>query len=67
MYDFYKWKLSFDSYKESIPFYYNDYFNSFFKFLQIPQTSQMSIYSVSSERRLFEQNNILAQLVKDLR
>lgn len=36
MYEFYKWKLAFDSYKEGIPVYYNDYFNSFFKFLQIP-------------------------------
>ncbi len=37
MYDFYKWKLAFDNYKEALPAYYNDYFNSFFKFLQIPQ------------------------------
>lgn len=54
MYDFYKWKLAFDSYKEALPTYYNDYFNSFFKFLQIPQQGQVSIYSHSSERRLFE-------------
>lgn len=31
----YKWKLSFDSYRDKLPQYYNDYLNSYLKFLQM--------------------------------
>lgn len=34
-YEFYKWKLAFDTYRDCLPLYYNDYFNSYFKYLQI--------------------------------
>jgi hypothetical protein len=33
--EMYRWKLAFDTFKESLPAYYNDYVNSFIKFLQM--------------------------------
>ena len=57
---FYKWKLAFDSYREALPAYYNDYFNQYFKYLQVPNTPTNSIYGAPSERTLFEQNPHLA-------
>jgi hypothetical protein len=35
MYEVYKWKLGFDSYRDSLPQFYNDYINSYLKFLQM--------------------------------
>ena len=35
-YEFYKWKLALDTYRDGLPLYYNDYLNSYFKYLQIP-------------------------------
>ena len=31
----YKWKLAFDGYRDRLPQYYNDYMNSYLKFLQM--------------------------------
>jgi len=31
--EFYKWKIAFEKYKDGLPPYYNDYLNSYFKFL----------------------------------
>ena len=33
IHEFYEWKLAFDQYREALPAFYNDYFNSYFKFL----------------------------------
>lgn len=33
MLEVYKWKLNFDSYRDKLPQYYNDYLNSYLKFL----------------------------------
>lgn len=30
-----KWKLSYDAYKDKLPTLYNDYLNSFFKYLNV--------------------------------
>jgi len=35
MQEMFRWKLAFDAYKDSLPVYYNDYLNSFIKFLQM--------------------------------
>jgi hypothetical protein len=32
-YEFYKWKIAFDKYRDCLPPYYNDYLNSYFKYL----------------------------------
>ena len=61
MLEVYKWKLSFDSYRDKLPPYYNDYLNSFLKFLQMDQ----ALLLPSSERVLFDQNRLLASLVKE--
>ena len=43
-YEFYKWKIAFDKYRDCLPPYYNDYLNSYFKYLQIPQDAANNIY-----------------------
>lgn len=53
-YEFFKWKMAFDAYRESLPAYYNDYLNSFLKYLQVPATAQNSVYSVPTERRIYD-------------
>jgi hypothetical protein len=63
MYEVYKWKLGFDTYRDSLPQFYNDYINSYLKFLQMNQ----SLLLPSSERQLFEQNKLLASIVKEIR
>ena len=63
MLEVYKWKLSFDGYRDKLPQYFNDYINSYLKFLQMDQ----ALLLPSFERLLFDQNRMLASLVKDLR
>ena len=63
MYEVYKWKLGFDTYRDSLPQFYNDYINSYLKFLQM----NPSLLLPSSERQLFEQNKLLASIVKEIR
>jgi hypothetical protein len=48
--EMYRWKLSFDGYKDSLPAYYNDYLNSFIKFLQMSP----ALLLPPTEQRLFE-------------
>jgi len=50
MLEVYKWKLNFDSYRDKLPRYYNDYMNSYLKFLQVDQ----ALLQPSYERLLFE-------------
>ena len=59
----YKWKLAFDGYRDKLPQYYNDYINSYLKFLQMDQALLLPSY----ERLLFDQNRLLGGLVKELR
>ena len=59
----YKWKLAFDGYRDRLPQYYNDYMNSYLKFLQMDQALLLPNY----ERLLFDQNRMLGSLVKDVR
>jgi len=33
MYEVFKWKLSFDNYRDRLPSFYNDYLNAYMKFL----------------------------------
>lgn len=49
----YRWKLAFDSYKDQLPGYFNDYLNSFIKFLQMSPTLLLQ----QTEARLFEGSN----------
>ena len=63
MLEVYKWKLSFDGYRDKMPQYYNDYVNSYLKFLQMDQ----ALLLPSFERLLFDQNRVLASIVKELR
>lgn len=62
----YRWKLAFDAYKDSLPAYYNDYVNSFIKFLQMsPQ-----LLLPTTDQRLFEgstANRQLHSLAQDLK
>ena len=44
MLEVYKWKLSFDSYRDQLPAYYNDYMNSYMKFLQMDQSLLLPSY-----------------------
>ena len=63
MLEIYKWKLSFDSYRDQLPSYLNDYMNSYIKFLQMDQALLLPAY----ERVLMEQNRHLAQFIKEIR
>lgn len=56
MLEVYRWKLSFDSYSSKLPQYYNDYLNSYLKFLQMDQALLLPAY----ERIFFDQNRLLA-------
>lgn len=50
MLEVYRWKLNFDSYRSKLPQYYNDYINSYLKFLQMDQALLLPAY----ERILFD-------------
>ena len=50
MLEVYRWKLSFDSYRSKLPQYFNDYINSYLKFLQMDQALLLPAY----ERILFD-------------
>ena len=65
--EFYKWKIAFDKYKDCLPPYYNDYLNSYFKYLQIPQESVANLYLQPSERSIYEKNKNLVLIAKELR
>ncbi len=56
-----KWKLAFQKYIEKLPPYYNDYLNSYLKYLKAPQ-----LLLPSSEQIILSRNSILTQLFKEL-
>jgi len=64
MLEVYRWKLNFDSYRSKLPQYYNDYINSYLKFLQMDQAL---LLAGGYERVLLEQNRLLGSLVKEMR
>ena len=39
--DAYRWKLQFDSYRDNLPVFYNDYMNSYMKFLKLNASLQV--------------------------
>ena len=50
MLEVYRWKLSFDGYRDKLPQYYNDYLNSYLKYLQMDQALLLPPY----ERILYD-------------
>jgi len=57
--------MAFEKFRNTLPSYYNDYLNSYLKYLGVQPVSNLQ--APPSEKALFESNRQLAQIVKDLR